>query len=94
MINGAHVIAYSRDAQADRAFLSDVLGFAGVDAGDGWLILKLPPAEIAVHPPTGRRGMSSTSCATTSRKPLGSSVLRESRYLARSVTRVGGWRLQ
>jgi len=50
MINGAHVIAYSRDAQADRAFLSDVLGFAGVDAGQGWLISKLPPAEIAVHP--------------------------------------------
>src|SRR3569833_3717929 len=50
MINGAHVIVYSRDADADRAFIRDVLGFAHVDAGDGWLIFKLPPAEGAVHP--------------------------------------------
>jgi catechol 2,3-dioxygenase-like lactoylglutathione lyase family enzyme len=50
MINGAHVIVYSRDADADRAFLRDMLGFAHVDAGDGWLIFKLPPAEVAVHP--------------------------------------------
>jgi catechol 2,3-dioxygenase-like lactoylglutathione lyase family enzyme len=50
MINGAHVIVYSRDADADRAFLRDSLGFTQVDAGDGWLIFKLPPAEIAVHP--------------------------------------------
>ena len=50
MINGAHVIVYSSDADADRAFIRDVLGFAHVDAGDGWLIFKLPPAEIAVHP--------------------------------------------
>ena len=51
MINGAHVILYSRDAEADRAFIHDTLGSPGVDAGGGWLILKLPPAEIAVHPP-------------------------------------------
>ncbi len=50
MINGAHVILYSTDAEADRVFIRDMLGFAGVDAGDGWLIFKLPPAEIAVHP--------------------------------------------
>jgi catechol 2,3-dioxygenase-like lactoylglutathione lyase family enzyme len=50
MINGAHVIVYSRDADADRAFIRDVLGFGHVDAGDGWLIFKLPPAEVAVHP--------------------------------------------
>jgi hypothetical protein len=50
MINGAHVIVYSRDADADRTFLRDALGFTGVDAGDGWLIFKLPPAELAVHP--------------------------------------------
>ncbi|MGI8878071.1 MAG: VOC family protein [Candidatus Limnocylindria bacterium] len=49
-INGAHVILYSRDADADRAFIRDTLGFAGVDSGGGWLIFKLPPAEIAVHP--------------------------------------------
>jgi catechol 2,3-dioxygenase-like lactoylglutathione lyase family enzyme len=50
MINGAHVILYSRDAEADRAFLKDVLGFPHVDAGDGWLIFALPPTELAVHP--------------------------------------------
>lgn len=50
MISGAHVILYSRDAQADRVFLRDVLGFPHVDAGRGWLIFALPPSEIAVHP--------------------------------------------
>jgi catechol 2,3-dioxygenase-like lactoylglutathione lyase family enzyme len=50
MIFGAHVILYSTDVAADRAFLKDVLGLRHVDAGDGWLIFALPPAEIAVHP--------------------------------------------
>src|SRR6478735_11525843 len=50
MIYGSHVILFSRDADADRAFLADVLGFDNVDAGGGWLILGLPPAEAAVHP--------------------------------------------
>jgi catechol 2,3-dioxygenase-like lactoylglutathione lyase family enzyme len=50
MIFGAHVIIYSKDAEADRAFLKDVLGFSSVDAGHGWLIFALPPAEAAVHP--------------------------------------------
>ncbi len=50
MICGAHVIVYSKDAAADRAFLGNVLGFTSVDAGDGWLIFALPPAEAAVHP--------------------------------------------
>ncbi len=50
MISGAHVILYSRDPDADRAFIRDVLGFASVDAGAGWLIFALPPAEVAVHP--------------------------------------------
>jgi catechol 2,3-dioxygenase-like lactoylglutathione lyase family enzyme len=50
MITGAHVILYSADADADRAFLRDVLGLANVDAGHGWLIFALPPAEVAVHP--------------------------------------------
>ncbi|MBT2481988.1 VOC family protein [Streptomyces sp. ISL-94] len=53
MINGAHVILYSRDAEADRAFFRDVLGYPHIDAGDGWLIFKLPPAEIAMHPAEG-----------------------------------------
>lgn len=53
MITGAHFLLYSRDADADRRFLRDVLGFEGIDVGGGWLILALPPAEIAVHPSTG-----------------------------------------
>jgi len=50
MIFGAHVIVYSKDAAADRAFFRDVLGLASVDAGHGWLLFALPPAEMAVHP--------------------------------------------
>lgn len=50
MIFGAHLVLYSEDASADRAFLKDVLGFASVDAGHGWLIFALPLAEAAVHP--------------------------------------------
>src|SRR5207237_6020926 len=50
MIHGAHVIVYSKDAEADRAFFRDVLGYPHADAGHGWLIFALPPAEIAVHP--------------------------------------------
>jgi catechol 2,3-dioxygenase-like lactoylglutathione lyase family enzyme len=50
VIRGAHVILYSSDAEADRAFLRDVLQLPAVDAGGGWLILQLPPAEVAVHP--------------------------------------------
>jgi len=53
MILGAHVIVYSKDAEADRAFFRDVLGFKSVDAGHGWLIFALPPAEAAVHPDEG-----------------------------------------
>ncbi|MFG2874528.1 VOC family protein [Streptomyces sp. NPDC048337] len=53
MLSGAHVILYSHNAEADRAFIRDVLGFAHVDAGHGWLIFKLPPAEVAVHPTDG-----------------------------------------
>jgi hypothetical protein len=45
MIFGAHVIVHSKDATADRAFFRDVLGFASVDAGHGWLIFALPPGE-------------------------------------------------
>ena len=50
MIHGAHVIIYSKDADADRAFIRDVLQYKSVDAGHGWLIFALPPAEVAVHP--------------------------------------------
>lgn len=50
MIIGAHSIIYSKDAEADRAFLRDVLKLPNVDVGGGWLIFGLPPAEVAVHP--------------------------------------------
>jgi len=50
VIIGAHSIIYSKDPDADRALLRDVLGLPHVDVGDGWLIFGLPPAEVAVHP--------------------------------------------
>jgi hypothetical protein len=50
MITGAHAILYSKDPDADRAFLRDVLRFPHVDVGGGWLIFGLPPSEVAVHP--------------------------------------------
>ncbi len=53
MINGAHVIIHSHDAEADRAFFREVLDYPYADAGADWLIFKLPPAEIAVHPTEG-----------------------------------------
>ncbi len=53
MITGMHSILYSRDADATRAFLRDVLGFASVDAGHGWLIFALPPSELGIHPAEG-----------------------------------------
>jgi catechol 2,3-dioxygenase-like lactoylglutathione lyase family enzyme len=54
MIFGTHVIVSSKNAEADREFFRDVLGFNSVDAGHGWLIFALPPAEAAVHPSEGR----------------------------------------
>jgi len=50
MISGAHIVLYSQDAEADRAFFRDILGFDSVDAGHGWLIFALPPSEAAFHP--------------------------------------------
>jgi len=50
MLTGAHVVIYTKDAEADRAFFRDILGFRSVDAGHGWLIFALPAAEAAFHP--------------------------------------------
>ena len=50
MIIGSHFLIYSKDAERDRAFFRDVLGFSSIDTGDGWLIFALPPAEMGVHP--------------------------------------------
>lgn len=52
-ILGGHVVLFSHDADADRAFIRDTLGFSNVDAGGGWLIFALPPSEVAVHPEEG-----------------------------------------
>jgi uncharacterized glyoxalase superfamily protein PhnB len=53
VITGAHAVMFTSDAHGLRAFLRDVLGFASVDAGGGWLIFALPPAELAAHPSDG-----------------------------------------
>lgn len=53
MITGVHVLLYSEDPEADRAFFRDVLGFPSVDAGEGWLIFALPASELGVHPSDG-----------------------------------------
>ena len=56
MINGAHVLLYSRNPEADRAFFRDVINLKSVDAGGGWLIFALPPSEVALHPTDGDGG--------------------------------------
>lgn len=53
MIVGVHTLLFSKDAVRDRALLRDVLGFPYVDAGEGWLIFRVPPAEMGVHPSEG-----------------------------------------
>ena len=50
MITGLHAVIFSRDAEGLRTMLGDVLGFESVDAGGGWLIFAMPPAELAAHP--------------------------------------------
>jgi hypothetical protein len=54
-ISGAHVLLYSDNPEADRAFFRDILNFPAVDAGGGWLIFALPPAEAGIHPSDGER---------------------------------------
>ena len=55
-ISGAHIVIYSKDADADRAFFRDTLGFNYVDANEGWLIFRLPPTEAAFHPDENTNG--------------------------------------
>lgn len=50
MILACHTLIYSDDAEATRAFLRDVLQLPGVDAGEGWLVLRTGPSELGVHP--------------------------------------------
>src|SRR4051794_29149354 len=53
MITGIHALLFSKQADEVRAFFRDVLGFESVDAGGGWLIFALPPAELGIHPTDG-----------------------------------------
>ena len=66
MFLGSHFLLFSRDANADRAFFRDVLEMPAVDAGEGWLIFRLPPAEMGIHPAesspaAGEDGMAAAS---------------------------------
>jgi catechol 2,3-dioxygenase-like lactoylglutathione lyase family enzyme len=56
MIKGVHTMFYSSDAAALRAFIRDKLGFPHVDVGDGWLIFKVPEADMGVHPSDSKDG--------------------------------------
>lgn len=55
MINGVHALIYAKDADKTRAFFRDVLKLRSVDAGHGWLIFELPPAELGIHPADGEQ---------------------------------------
>src|SRR5256714_8943187 len=94
MISGAHVIVYSKNAEADRAFFRDVLGFKSVEAGHGWLIFALPPGEAAVHP-SDERGVHElyfmchdlkTEMASLAQKGATCSKVQEQRW--RSITKM------
>jgi catechol 2,3-dioxygenase-like lactoylglutathione lyase family enzyme len=61
-ITGAHVLLYSPEAEALRGVLRDVMGFPHVDAGQGWLIFALPPAELGVHPAEGTQHQLTFMC--------------------------------
>jgi len=95
MISGAHVILYSKDADADRAFFRDVLGFKSVDAGHGWLIFAMPPAEAAFHPSDEERSVHElyfmcddlkAEMASLAKKNVSCSAVQEQRW--GSITRM------
>ena len=68
MITGVHALIFSDDAEGTRKFIRDTLGFPAVDAGDGWLIFALPPAELGVHPTNeGERHELSLMCDNVKR---------------------------
>jgi len=78
MIFGAHVIVFTQNADADRAFFRDVLGLSSVDSGGGWLIFAMPPSEIAFHPtddsPMNEIYLLSDDLATDMRRLTGEGV--------------------
>ena len=94
MISGAHIIVYTKDAEADRAFFRDVLGLPSVDAGHGWLIFALPPGEAAFHP-SEKNGPHElyflcedlkSQMATLAKKGVTCSAIQEERW--GSITRI------
>ena len=99
MISGAHVILYSKNAEADRAFFRDVLGFNSVDAGHGWLIFALPPTEAAFHP-SGENDVAhelyfmcddlKAEMATLAKKGVQCSVVQEARWGSTTKMRLPG----
>jgi catechol 2,3-dioxygenase-like lactoylglutathione lyase family enzyme len=98
MISGAHVIVYSKNAEADRAFFSDVLGFKSVDAGHGWLIFALPPAETAFHPSDANGGHElyfmcddlRSEIASLAKKNVTCSEIQEARWGSTTKMRLPG----
>lgn len=102
MISGAHMIIYSKDADADRAFFRDILKFTSVDAGHGWLIFALPPAEIAIHPHNANDlhevylmtdNLDDTILALRGRNVYCTEILEESWGRAARITLPGGGKL-
>lgn len=94
MISGAHIVVYTKNAEADRAFLRDVLGLKSVDAGHGWLIFALPPAEVAFHPSEERTHELYFMCddlkaemASLAKKGVKCSKIEEARW--GSITKIG-----
>jgi catechol 2,3-dioxygenase-like lactoylglutathione lyase family enzyme len=98
MIFGAHVIVYSKDAEADRTFFRDVLGLKSVDAGNGWLIFALPPSEAAFHPsdPGGAHELYlmcddlQTEVASLAKKNVACSEVEEARWGSLTKIRLPG----
>jgi catechol 2,3-dioxygenase-like lactoylglutathione lyase family enzyme len=70
MINAVHAMIYTRDPDATRAFFKDILQLPFVDAGHGWLIFALPPAELGIHPMDGEDGDPEAPSATPDRCEL------------------------
>ena len=103
MIDGAHLIINTSDAEADRAFFRDVLEWPAVDAGHGWLIFRTPPAELALHPTDGEPthelvlmcgNLTETMAALTARGVEFIEPVQEERWGAVTALRLpGGGRL-
>ena len=97
MISGAHVVVYTKEAEADRAFFRDLLGFKSVDAGHGWLIFALPPTEAAFHPSENDRHELYFMCddlkeemATLAKKGVKCSQVDEARWGSITKMRLPG----